>query len=151
MLQLIVVWTWALYALRRFFKANLTHEIQHVLFIWITEVVPVIPNTFTVSQNIAVTTAELWWYLNIFSRNWNKSFSDLLFFSITVLVESWNLCGMQWELDINWFAASLIFCVHHSFYLTKHLYHQMLCLSSMVNLNYHQLCESENFLHRLID
>ena len=39
--NLLYVWTLALYALRRFFKANLTCEIQSVLFTRITEVASV--------------------------------------------------------------------------------------------------------------
>ena len=106
----LYVWTWPLYTLRRFFKANWNCEIQRVPLLEL---------------------AELWWYLNSFATNWNKSFSDLLFFSISDFVESWNLWEMQWELNINRFATSLIFWVHHSFYLTfffrtigRYVYHQ---------------------------
>ena len=91
------------------FKANVTCEIERVSFIRITEVAPVMSYTFTVLRNTAVTTVQLWWYLSNFSRNWNKSLSDQLFFSITDFVESSNLCKMQWELNINWFATFLIF------------------------------------------
>lgn len=138
------VWTWALHAVRRFLKANRTCEIQLVLFTRTTEVAPVVPNIFTLSWNTAVTAAELWWYVNSFSRNRNKSFRNLLFFSITVFVESCNLCDMQWELNINLFAASLIFlctpfCLHH----------RALGLSSMAKLSYHQLYE--NFLHWFVN